>query len=382
MRITPAYAAFAAACCILLQAGTAVADPPETTPGGPWSQPGQNESLASIRDYPQLVSTLEKAVASSHGAARLSYSPFRARGSGRPIPIVTIGSGDRGIVIIANQHGNEYVVSNSAVEIVRALTSSAAGAHAIREALTVTVIPRVNIDGFDATPTGSPWRYNVDPFCTTGTCPAFYGLGQGYDINRYHSYLRSDPRDDPNTGPIDVGQGDNPVPEALAVRAAYDAAGGPDKVEVVLDLHHQGTRIDADGDMVTASTLWPNATDTADALGIRSQFDAAVYRSKQVVSTLLQAVERKGYANFSRYPGTTPPGISRNAYGLLGSASVLIEIRGDIAQKSSGYLAKTAYVASASVIDALADRSLYDANVGIAEALPLAPGDASGPQDE
>jgi predicted deacylase len=381
MRITPAYAAFAAACCILLQARTAVADPPETTPGGPWSQPGQNESLASIRDYPQLVSTLEKAVAASHGAARLSYSPFRARGSGRPIPIVTIGSGDRGILIIANQHGNEYVVSNSAVEIVRALTSSAAGARAIREALTVT------------NPAGEHRRvrrhahrlavaYNVDPFCTTGTCPAFYGLGQGYDINRYHSYLRSDPRDDPNTGPIDVGQGDNPVPEAVAGRAAYDAAGGPDKVEVVLDLHHQGTRIDADGDMVTASTLWPNATDTADALGIRPQFDAAVYRSRQVVSTLLQAVERKGYANFSRYPGTTPPGISRNAYGLLGSASVLIEVRGDIAQKSSGYLAKTAYVASTSVIDALADGSLYDADVGIAEALPLAPGDASGPQDE
>jgi predicted deacylase len=294
---------------------------------------------------------------------------------------VTIGSGDRGIVIIANQHGNEYVVSNAAVEIVRALTSSAAGAKAIRDELTVTVIPRVNIDGFDATPTGSPWRYNVDPFdCTT--CPAFYAPNQGYDINRYHSYLRSDPRDDPNTRPVGTGQGDNPVPEALAVRNAYDAAGGPDRVEVVLDLHHQGTRIDANGDMVTASTLWPNATATADALGIRQQFDGAVFRSKQVVSTLLQAVERKGYANFSRYPGTTPPGISRNAYGLLGSASVLIEIRGDIAQKSSGYLAKTAYVSAASVIDALADGSLYDADVGIADALELAPGDATGPQED
>jgi predicted deacylase len=382
MRITRACAALAAACCIIgAGAGTAVADPPETTPGGPWSQPNQNESLSSIRDYPQLVKTLEQAVASSDGAARLTYSPFRAKGSGRAIPIVTIGSGDRGIMIIANQHGNEYVVSNAAVEIVRALTSSAAGAQAIRDELTVTVVPRVNIDGFDATPTGEPWRFNVDPF-DCSPCPAFYSRNQGYDINRYHSYLRSDPLDDPNTGPVGVGQGDNPVPESLAVRAAYDAAGGPDRVEVALDLHHQGTRIDAEGDMVTASTLWPNATATADALGIRPQFDGAVFRSKQVVSTLLQAVERKGYANFSRYPGTTPPGISRNAYGLLGSASVLIEIRGDIAQKSSGYLAKTAYVSAASVVDALADGSLYDADVSIAEALELAPGNASGPGDE
>ena len=382
MRITRACAALAAACCIIgAWAPAAVADPPETTPGGPWSQPNQNESLASIRDYPQLVKTLERAVASSQGAARLTYSPFRAKGSGRRIPIVTIGSGDRGMVIIANQHGNEYVVSNAAVEIVRALTSNAAGAKAIRDELTLTVMPRVNVDGFDATPTGSPWRYNVDPF-DCSPCPAFYSRNQGYDINRYHSYLRSDPRDDPNTGPVGTGQGDNPVPEALAVRAAYDAAGGPDRVEVVMDLHHQGTRIDADGKMVTASTLWPNATATADALGIRPLFDDVVFRSKQVVSTLLHATDRLGYANFSRYPGTTPPGISRNAYGLLGSASVLVEIRGDIAQKSGGYLAKTAYVASASVVDALADRSLYDADIDRAEALELAPGDASGPRDE
>ena len=168
------------------------------------------------------------------------------------------------------------------------------------------------------------------------------------------------------------------------MRAAYDAAGGPaDKVEVVLDLHHQGTRIDAEGDMVTASTLWPNATATADVLGIRPQFDAAVYRSKQVVSTLLQAVERKGYAELLRYPGTTPPGISRNAYGLLGSASVLIEIRwrhGSEVERLPRQDGRRR--ASTSVIDALTDGSLYDADVGIAEALPSAPGDASGPQDE
>ena len=38
------------------------------------------------------------------------------------------------------------------------------------------------------------------------------------------TYLVSDPLDNPNTGPVVVGQGDNPVPEALAVRNAYEAA--------------------------------------------------------------------------------------------------------------------------------------------------------------
>jgi predicted deacylase len=372
------FAALGAACLVVALAAAPAAADPQTKPNGPWLQPNQNESLSAIRDYGELVSTLEKLTARSHGAARLSYSPYRAKGSGRRIPITTIGSGDRGIVIIANQHGDEYVVSNSAVEIVRALTSNAAGAREIREALTVTVIPRVNIDGFDGTPTGRPWRQNVDPLvCSAAPCPAFYEANRGYDPNRYHSYLVNDPLDDPNTGPVGAGQGDNPVPESLAVRNAYDAAGGADTVEVVLDLHHQGTPIDAEGNMVTGSTLWPNATATADQLGIRPQFDQVIFRSKQVVSTLLQGIERYGYANFSRYPGTLPPGISRNAYGLLGSASVLIEMRGDIGQKSNGYLGKTAYHASASVIDALADGSLYDADIGVAEALQPAAGSAS-----
>jgi predicted deacylase len=375
MRSSRSRAALVAACLVaLLAAVPAAADPPLTKPNGPWETPNQNESLASLRYYPELISTLERTVASSQGAARLTYSPFRAKGSGRQIPIVTIGNGDRGMMVIANQHGNEYVVSNSAIEIIRALSANSAAARAIRDELTVTVMPRVNVDGFDGTPIGEPWRYNVDPgVCPTGPCPAFYQRNQGYDINRYHSYLRDDPLDDPNTGPVGVGQADNPVPEALAVRNAYDAAGGPDKVEVMIDLHHQGTRIDAQGDMVTGSTLWPNATATADQLGIRPQFDAVIVRSKQVVSTLLQGIQRYGYANFSRYPGTLPPGISRNAYGLLGSASVLIELRGDVGQKSGGYLAKTGYHAVASVIDALADRSLYSADVGVAEALQEAP---------
>ncbi|MEV6108753.1 M14 family zinc carboxypeptidase [Streptomyces sp. NPDC051940] len=350
--------------------------PPQSRPNGPWVMPTQHESLAAIRDYPQLISTLERLVASGQGA-ELGYSPIRSKGANRGIPIVTIGDGPRGIVIIANQHGDEYVVSNSAVEIIRALTSNAAPARAIRDELTVTIMPRVNVDGFDATPVGEPWRQNVDPaVCPPTPCPAFYAEGRGYDINRYHSYLRADPRDDPNTGPVGTGRGDNPVPESMAVRAAYDAAGGADTVEVVMDLHHQGSPLDADGDLVTGSTLWPNATATADTLGIRPQFDDSVHRSKQVVSTLLTELAPYGYANFSRYPGTTPPGISRNAYGLLGSASVLVELRG-VGQKAAGMMAQTGYVAGISAVRALANGSLYEADPAIAEALVLAPDSAS-----
>ena len=372
LRTALVFAVLAAA----LQVAPAAGDP-QSKPNGPWEVPNQEETLKAIRDYDQLIATLESIVHARPAAAELTYSPFRAKGSGRAIPIVTIGHGQRGIMIIANQHGDEYVVSNSAVEIVRALTAGSAWARSVRDELTVTIMPRVNIDGFDANPSGSPWRVNVDPnVCPTGPCPAFYTRNQGYDINRYHSYLLSDPRDDPNTGPVGIGQGDNPVPEALAARAAYDAAGGPAVVEVAIDLHHQGTPLDANGNLVTGSTLWPNATATAAQLGISAQFAEVIFRSKQVVSTLITEVGRYGYANFSRYPGTTPPGISRNAYGLLGSASVLIELRG-VGQKANGYIAKTGFVAAMSVVEALTDGSLYTTDIAPADALMLAPDNAS-----
>ena len=55
---------------------------------------------------------------------------------------------------------------------------------------------------------------------------------------------------------------------------------------------------------------------------------------------------------------------------------MLIELRG-VGQKANGYLAKTGFVAGIAVIEALADRSLYTTDIGAADALQLAPDNAS-----
>ena len=54
-------------------------------------------------------------------------------------------------------------------------------------------------------------------------------------------------------------------------------------------------------------------------------------------------------------------------------------MRGDIGQKSNGYIAKTAYVGAAAVVQALADGSLSQADVSVAEALRLTPGETGCP---
>jgi len=359
----------------ILQVAPVAADP-QSWPNGPWEVPQQENSLSAIRDYPQLVATLENIAESSQGASELEYLPYPAKGSGRFVPYVKIGDGPRKMIVVAQQHGNEAISSNGMISLIRALSSSAKEAKFIRDELTLYIVPRVNIDGFDATPTGEPWRYNVDPnVCPPApeACPPYSSRGRGYDINRYHPYLTDYPLDNPNTAAPDSA---NPVPESLNCRALYDMAGGADEVEMVLDLHGQGTPLDANRDMVFSSTLWPTATPTADAIGVRPQFDAAAELSKRVISVALMARDKIAHANTSKYVGGPEPGISRNAYGLLGSASVLFEHR-VVGQKAAGYMANISFRTVMAIVEALADGSLYTTDTARAEALVIAPDSAS-----
>lgn len=353
-----------AALALAMAVPTAAVADPQSTPNGPWLTDEQEVNLSALLSYEQLWDTLERIEQSRKGAMTLSAAP-RQSNLGRDIPVASIGDGERGIMVIASQHGNEYVVSNAAIELIRDLSGNSKQDRDIREALTVTVVPRVNVDGFDGPVTDAfgrttPWRQNYDPFCVSGPCPPFYQRGRGYDVNRYHSYL-------PEADVDPYSPGDpNPVPEALAMRLLYDEL----QPDVVIDLHHQGSYVDAEGDLITGSTLWPNANAAAAALGVTDQFEDAVVVSKQVVATMATELDQYGYANLTLYPGTTTPGIARNAYGLLGAGSVLFEMRGGIGVKSNGYIAKTAYQAVNAVVEAMADGSLADTDISIAENLP------------
>ncbi len=353
-----------AALALAMAVPTAALADPQSTPNGPWITDEQEVNLNALLSYEQLWDTLERIENSSQGAMTLSAAP-RQSNTGRDIPVASIGTGDAGIMIIASQHGNEYVVSNAAMELIRDLSGNSKQDRAIRDAVTVTVVPRVNVDGFDAPVVDAfgnttPWRQNYDPFCVSGPCPPFYQRGRGYDINRYHSYLPEADVDPYNPGLP------NPVPESLAMRLLYDEL----QPDIVMDLHHQGSYVDDDGDLITGSTLWPNATAAAELLGVTDQFEDAVVVSKQVVATMATELEQYGYANLTLYPGTTTPGIARNAYGLLGAGSVLFEMRGGIGTKSNGYIAKTAYNAVKAVVVSLADGTLDDVDIAIAEDLP------------
>lgn len=368
-------------------------DAPETIPGGP---SGENESLASLRSYAQLVQAIDQAVATSQGAATRQVAPWKSN-TGRDVPYVVIGTGPTAALIIAQQHGDEMETSDSAIALIRTLVDGSAASKRIREQLTVVVVPRVNVDGFDGeNPDGTPitstsgrtppWRENYDPRFTVNPLPAFYSRGRGFDINRYHAFRPECPLDNPNfpnfttvagvssceqPGPdnLDPTLG-NPVPEAKNIRWLNDQF----NPVMALDMHHQGTRVH-DGKMITASTLWPTAILTAERLqtvdgSALARFNQGVDMAKRVVVIIAQTLAQYPYAGLSRYPGGTEPGISRNAYGLLGSGSVLLELRGGIGTKSGGYIQKIGYHASLAIVQELAkDAALAHVDPNLAEVL-------------
>jgi hypothetical protein len=369
----------AAVLAIGLASGAAWAQSSPTIPGGPY---GDNDSIASLRTYEQLIKALESSVHTSRGAAALRYAPYVSN-TGRQIPYVVIGNGPTAALIIAQQHGNEMETSDSAVNMIRTLSNNSQSSQAIRAALTVVVMPRVNVDGFDGknadgsgiTDTSgntTPWRQNYDPRFTVNPLPAFYQRGRGYDINRYHAFRPECPLDNPNWPNITTGVTScetedidsrapsydfrlgNPVPEAKNVRWLNDQF----NPVVALDMHHQGTPVH-DGQMVTGSTLYPTALATAQRLqavdpNALARFTTGQTMAKRVVVLIAQTLAQYPYATLTRYPGGTEPGISRNAYGLLGAGSVLLELRGGIGTKSGGYIQKIGYHASMAIVEQLA----------------------------
>lgn len=306
---------------------------PASVPNGPWLQDNQTVKLERLHSYDELVEALHRLVHSTHGKVALEV--IGKTNEGRDIYLAKVGTGAKKVMYITQQHGNEPLGTEAALQVLKTLGSSNhPEIKKIRNETTLLVVVRANPDGGERF-----WRYNVDP----DAVPEYGRAGMGYDINRYHN---------PAMPPED-----NPVPEAAAIRRAYDKY----RPEIVVDYHHQGTYVDDEGDMIKTSILWPNHPDTG---------EEAVNRSKQVAVLIHDTLMHYGFAEVSQYPGGTYEGIARNAYGLMGSASVLVELRGGIGQKSGGMLIRTAHASMMAVLEAVVEGTLEAIDPARADAIP------------
>jgi hypothetical protein len=147
------------------------------------------------------------------------------------------------------------------------------------------------------------------------------------------------------------------VPEADAVIEAFF------KYEPIwmADFHHQGTYVSDDRESITSSILWPKNLLVEPTL---------VNLSKQLCYEIFDHMQQFGFSTISLYPGGTFAGIARNAYGLSGAGSILVELKGGIGQKQSGMIIKHAYEQMRAILEATADGSLFDIAPEMADTIP------------
>jgi hypothetical protein len=288
---------------------------------------------ARLHSNAELARELRRIERAGHGRVRVRS--IGTSNQGRPLWFATLGTGPERLMYVTQQHGDEPLGTESALMTLRTLgLGDDRASRALRSKITLGVLVRANPDGHH-----HRWRYNYDPDAQ----PEYGEPGKGYDINRYH---------DPAVRPED-----NPVPEAAAIQRQYAAF----RPSIVVDYHMQGRYAfpPPDDREITTSVLWPTAE------GVPA---GALTASKQVGVRVYEAFTRAG-AVVSQYPGGSYQGIARNAYGLRGSASLLVELS-DLPPERENFQIRTAYVSMVDLAWAAASGALEGIDPSRADAIP------------
>jgi hypothetical protein len=280
----------------------------------------------------ELRRALARVARESQGRVRLGI--IGRTNERRPIRLASVGHGDTRLLYVTQQHGDEPLGTPAAVRALWVLgVLDSPWQRWLRSRVTIDIVVQANPDGAVRNQ-----RFNHDPSATG----PYAEPGVGYDINRFHNPLT----------PIE----DNPVPEARAILRLWHATHS----SIVVDYHMQGRYVQPDGRETTASILWP----TSLLAGAE-----AVTRSRQLAVRNYDAMTFLAGANVSRYPGGDYEGIARNAYGILGSASLLVELS-ELPAEQVEFQIRTAFVSMIATAQGAADRSLWRIDPARADAIP------------
>ena len=225
----------------------------------------------------------------------LSLSQVGESVEGRPLYSATVGQGARKLMIVTQQHGDEPTGTEAAMHLLEWLSGDSEAAQALREQVTITVIPRVNPDGFER------WQGLVAGELDPETTLDPRRNAENIDLNRTWD----------SSEVIDA----NLIPETTAVRTVAQAF----QPELILDYHNQNNYISATGELETMSVLWPTNENVDPAITATAQ---------QAAVAVSQGLDDFDYGYLSLFPGGDSPQIGRNGIALDGIPALLIEQRG------------------------------------------------------
>ncbi|PLS17686.1 carboxypeptidase [Bacillus sp. M6-12] len=248
------------------------------------------------------------------------------------------------ILFLTQQHGNEQLTTEGALEFIKHLgTSKTKG---LLDKVNVLVIPMLNADG-----AMGDVNFPLDNYHADGDRHLTRYNANNVDLNREH---------DKETSEMEI-----------EVKSLHENVFAKYNIDYMIDLHHQGSLSETDGELVSGSILYPtNANVKPEVLE----------RSKKLGSVVYHSIENTGWGHIGKYVGGSEKKIGRNGAAVrYGISTLLFEMRGmsdhyiesyALGQKSNGYLIKQTITTLDSTVRAIADGSIETADTGFWDTLP------------
>jgi hypothetical protein len=235
---------------------------------GTFPDPGPNVPIQATLGYDDMIRELGRIERSSRFGVtvktlrEIGISPGVSE-AGRDLYVATVGTGPKHVWLQGRIHGNEPYGVDTLLTLLSAVGSNgAAGYRAIREALTLHVIPMYNPDGTE--------------------------------LNIRQTVLQ-----DGTERRIDLNRDWAPTAFVAAESVAWYTYWTQVKPAFGLDIHHQGLKRDTDGDVVTMSlgiSLAPSGPTLPTVMG--GLYDRQTRQAQGLVYTSLQ---RYGFVEVDRY---------------------------------------------------------------------------------
>ncbi|MGG0412660.1 M14 family zinc carboxypeptidase [Peribacillus simplex] len=325
-----------------LSAVTAVALPVGAVGNGPSAGNGQ-VTTSNLHTYESLVSYLESQDAKQE---KLALEVIGQTVKGRDIYLAKYMSNPENptILFLTQQHGNEQLTTEGALEFIKHLgTDKTKG---LLDNVNILIIPMLNADG-----AMGDVNFPLDDYLAKGDRHLTRANANGIDLNREH---------DKRTDSMQV-----------EVKALHENVFAKYDIDYMIDLHHQGTLSETDGELVSGSILYPtNAKVKPEVLEASKKLGAVVYNS----------IEPTGWGHIGRYDGGSGENIGRNGAAVrYDIATLLFEMRGmsdhnvesvALGQKSNGYLIKQTITTLDAAVRAIADDSIETADASFWDTLP------------
>lgn len=367
---------------------TALATPTLATnsPNGKLYNENQVYSVNGYTDYAEMVKRLQQIEANSQGKVALEV--VGQSNQGRDIYQARVGTGKKVVLIESEIHGNENTGTEALLSMLQYLGSSnSPEAQKIREEITLVTLPKMNPDASELDRRGNDmsWEEVIEDFpqLADAASPAWnyynnrilqdrdYNGRPGFDVNRdFNPDLNYVPKAEDFPGTSSKA-GWYITPESQTVRDVYKKLQAEfGKVDVFIDLHHQGQYyVEGTDDLVTMSLSAdfvpdPNTAEGAKYAEYKDNYNFEY--SKQLNLAAYNALQSLGenspFNNITLYQQNLDlPGTALGSFALNGSGTVLFEVRGQshsLGQKKKGQLVKAVETGLYGIINGVVDGSV------------------------